>query len=84
LERNKENILSEIHKWYSNTVKLGIIYENQLNKFINVIDFIDIIEEVKESDKIKNNKFQFIDTKVEDLTEIEKFLVHKFKAKRIL
>lgn len=84
LERNKENILSEIHKWYSNTVKLGIIYENQLNKFTNVIDYIDIIEEVRESEKSAPAKFQYIETKEEDLSQIEKFLIHKLKAKRIL
>ncbi len=84
LERNKENIVSEIHLYYSDSTKLNIIYENELSRFIHIMDYFDIIEEETFQNSLPaKQKFEYIETNQEDLSELELLLVNKFKAKRI-
>jgi hypothetical protein len=84
LERNKEIILEQITKYISSTVKLNLILDDDLSKFIKCMDFLDIKESNTQSQEIKPlTKIQFMDVDTTKSNEIEKYLIKELGAKRI-
>ncbi len=84
LERNKEILLREISNYISPTVKLNLILEDDLSKFINCMDYLNIKEEREEFKEDKPiTKIQFMDIDTSKSNEIEKYLIEELGAKRI-
>lgn len=84
LERNKEIILEQIAKYISSTVKLNLILDDDLSKFIKCMDFLDIKESNTQSQEIKPlTKIQFMEVDTTKSNEIEKYLIEELGAKRI-